>query len=291
MDKQNFDDLINRLAYLESTIKELRTLVGPFGVLFPDGSMLTQTIYGTKYFIDPSDLIMAPQMIIYRQWESDLSKFMVSSVDKNTYFVDVGANFGYFTCLVASKIGLGGNGAVLSIEPNPKIRALLYKNVQINWSMAPVEIHECAVSENNGYVQFSVPADRAANAGISISNPSKFDTSFIVETKPIDALTNGRSVDIMKIDVEGFETAVLKGAAKTIENSPNIIIVLEWSIAQMKSSGFAPDDLIKVINNLGLNCYRLPSTRFLSKSEWENLYLSRESLLNMPYENIIIKRK
>ncbi|HZX25968.1 MAG TPA: hypothetical protein VFF16_02780, partial [Telluria sp.] len=130
------NQISKRIESLERSVRDIRQLVGPFGVNFPNNEILVQTIHGTKYFIDANDLVMTPQLVVYRQWESDLSSFFLRSVTAETVFLDVGANFGYFTCLAASKIGTTGKGRVISVEPNPRMLDMLRRNSKINWSMA-----------------------------------------------------------------------------------------------------------------------------------------------------------
>src|ERR1700759_5244650 len=103
----------------------MRQLIGPFGLSFPNEEILVQTLHGTKYFIDANDLVMTPQLVVYRQWESDLSAFFIRSLTPDTSFVDIGANFGYFTCLAGSRIGTTGRGRVIAVEPNPHMYRLL----------------------------------------------------------------------------------------------------------------------------------------------------------------------
>src|ERR1700683_666638 len=88
-DRRLLLDVIEHLKKQDQAIAEIRRLVGPSGILFPDGTLLVQTIHGTKYFIDPSDLVMAPQLVVYRQWESDVSAFILSAVKENSIFMDV----------------------------------------------------------------------------------------------------------------------------------------------------------------------------------------------------------
>lgn len=284
-------EITARLDRLETVVNEIRALVGPFGATFPDGSMLVQTLFGTKYFIDPNDEIMAPQLIVYRQWESDLSGYMVNSVNRDTVFVDVGANFGYFTCLVASRIGNQGAGRVIAVEPNPAMQRLLRKNLKINWSMAPIENHDCAVTAESGFVEFSVPADRAANGSIASNASGNAEDRFIVRSRSLDELVPDVAVDIMKIDVEGFEAGVLKGAANTIRRSPNINIVIEWSLSQMKDAGFTADDLLDLIRSYDLGIYKIPHTRNLSDAEWANLEIPESTLRHLSYDNILLRHR
>lgn len=292
MNKVDIKKLDDRLSMIERQITEIRSLVGPFGMLLADGSALVQTLHGIKYFIDPNDLIMAPQLIVYRQWEADLSAFFINSINQDTVFVDVGANFGYFTCLIASKIGCAGKGQVFSFEPNPLMIGLLKKNVQVNWSMAPITVFENAVSNTVGFVQFNVPKNRAANASIVNNNSKTSDETsrFIVPTNTLDNMLSDIVVDVMKVDVEGFEMFVIDGAQDLIARSPNICIVMEWSLKQMISAGIEISLFIQKISELGLSAYRIPGKLNISTKEWNSVAIDLDTLLSLDYDNIILRR-
>ena len=293
MNDRNTELLTNfseRLKHVETLLREIRSLVGPFGTLFPDGTMLIQTLHGLKYFIDPSDEIMAPQLVVYRQWEPDLSSFIISSVTSDTVFVDIGANFGYFTCLAASKIGSNGTGRVISVEPNPAMQRLLRKNVRINWSLGPIEIHNCAIADRTGFVEFVVPNGRAANASVVASPAAQDDGRFIVPSQSLDELLKGAKVDLIKVDVEGFETAVLRGANNTLRKSAEVQIVLEWSLAQMQTAGFVAEDLMKVIADQQFTAYHLPPSRFANDATWSKLKIDLNALKETKYENVLLRR-
>lgn len=62
--------------------------------------MFVQTIHQTIFMIDPLDLIIAPYLIVYRLSVAELTALFLRSLYKDMVFVDVGAIFGYFTCLV-----------------------------------------------------------------------------------------------------------------------------------------------------------------------------------------------
>jgi FkbM family methyltransferase len=252
--------------------------------------MLVQTIHGLKYFIDPSDEVMAPQLVVYRQWEPQVSAFILNSVTADTVFVDVGANFGYFTCLAASRIGLGGKGKVISIEPNPAMEHLLRKNCRINWSLAPIEIHMCAVADRAGSVQLLVPRGRAANAAVVSGSVNAGEEQLSVDSKSLDDLLNGASVDLIKVDVEGFETAVLRGAHGTLRNCSKIHVVLEWSLTQMEAAGFCAEDLLKLFSEHQLDTYHLPPSQFIDRTEWSKFRIDTDALIRTNYENILLRR-
>lgn len=236
-----------RLDHLTRVVNETRQLVGPFAASFPDGSMLTQTIHGLKYFIDPNDLIIAPQMVVYRQWEADISQLFGALCRQDTVVVDIGANFGYFSMLAANLIGPDGSGQVISFEPNPSLCQLFRRNREINWSIAPVTLHEMALGEREDELILHVPKEHGANG--SLSAPEGLEcTQIPVNVKPLDSVLPGDlAVDLMKIDVEGHEATVLRGAHDVLARSPNLHVILEWSRKQMADAGIEPEEVISLL--------------------------------------------
>ena len=290
--QSKIDALVADVQYLRSAVDSMRLLLGPFAATLPDGSVLVQTIYGNKYFIDPTDEIMAPQLIVYRQWEEDISRFVLNSMTPDTGFIDVGANFGYFTCLAGSRIGTTGHGFVVSVEANPRMVDLLRRNSRINWSMCPIDIHDCAVSDRTGYVEFAVPEGRAANAGLapSGSQQSPGERRFVVPTKTLAQIVGERRVDLMKIDVEGFEVMVLQHLGPILAHSPDLAIIMEWSQQQMQAAGFSVADFFVLLDRFGYEAHRIPPSLGHVRAASADYVLSREQLASLPYDNILLIR-
>lgn len=250
---EKIDEIDSKIEFISNKSNEIRQLVGPFAATFPDGSMLTQTIHGVKFFIDPEDMVIAPQMVVYRQWEADLSNLFLHLCRPDTVFLDVGANFGYFTILAANRIGLSGSGKVYSFEPNPKLAKLVRRNIEINWSMAPVEFHELAVADFSGNVILHVPEAHGANASLSPVEEYACEAVSVGAVQIDDMISS--NVDIMKIDVEGHELAVLRGARQTIARSPNLHVIMEWSRKQMMQAGVDPNEIVAIFD--GFAPYRI----------------------------------
>lgn len=277
------DSLEGQIANLSLEVQNIRSLVGPFGVAFPDGNLLTQTIHGLKYFVDPDDLIITPQMIVYRQWEADLSQLFYQLCNADTVFVDVGANFGYFTVLAANIIGQSGEGRVFAFEPNPKLATLLRRNIEINWSIAPIVFFEAAAADLTGEVVLHVPKDHSANASLTAPDEVTCDSERVRAMRLADALPRDLAINVMKIDVEGHELTVLKGAQDVIERSSDLNLIMEWSRKQMQQAGCDANEILTLLD--GFTPYRIELGQ-PAKAHPE----SRDWLMAQDYTDVLFAR-
>ena len=283
-----------RLQVVERYVAETRGLVGPFAVTLADGKLLVHTLHRLLMIVDSTDLIITPQLVVYRQWEPELTQLVWNSCRSDTVFVDVGANIGYFTLLAGSRIHAGGTGRVIAVEPNPECCALIERNLVINWSMCDVALHKVAVGAEKGEAWLASPADRAANAHVSLSDEETTgERRFRVPLQPLDALVpEGLAVDILKVDVEGHELSVFRGAQRVVAQSPDIRVIMEWSQKQMAEAGVSVTAMQYELKSLGLVARRLPSSRSLNDITLENSPLiSFEELSEMAYDNILLTKR
>ena len=300
MIEQVLVDIQRRLAAIEARTEviekyaaETRRLVGPWAVTLADGKLLVHTLHSLLMVVDSTDLIITPQLVVYRQWEPELTQLLWNSCGSDTVFVDVGANIGYFTLLAGSKIHAGGAGRVIAVEPNPECCALIERNLVINWSMSDIALHRVAVGAESGEVWLASPADRAANAHLSSSGGEENgERKFRVPMAPLDALVpEGLRVDILKIDVEGHELSVFRGAHRVITQSPDIKIIMEWSQRQMEDAGVSVTALQYKLKSLGLVARRLPGSKTLHDITPENSPLIPfEELSRLAYDNILLTK-
>lgn len=128
-------------------------------------------------------------------------------------FIDVGANWGYFSLLAARRVG--DSGRVLSLEPDPRLFALLQSNIAASKfrNVLPLPL---AAAASSGTVALAGFHEAAGNWGLSRLAVAAGDNTFSVETVSIDALVRERGVkdiDLVKMDVEGAEDLVLEGMA------------------------------------------------------------------------------
>lgn len=141
--------------------------------------------------------------------------------------VDVGANVGWHTVLMGSLVGSGGR--VLAAEPNPSVRARLEDNVRLN-RFRHVEVLPYAIADAEGALEFFGPDacdPWSGNGYVAQGAPIGRPDTIRVEARRVDTLlaaTGVKRLDLIKIDVEGFEWRVLQGAEQSIAQfRPHIV--------------------------------------------------------------------
>lgn len=153
--------------------------------------------------------------------------------------IDVGANVGTHTLTLADLVGTAGR--VLAFEPNPAIRKRLLANIRIN-GMSHVAVHAQALAEEDGNMQLRVPkagSVESSNPGLASLVALETPHDLVeVEVRRGDDLLSGADVsriDLIKIDVQGYEMHVLRGLESTIARfMPAVLFEFEdwaWSAA------------------------------------------------------------
>lgn len=137
--------------------------------------------------------------------------------------IDIGAHIGVYTVLVAEKVG--ETGKIIAIEPEPRNYEQLLKNIKINnfRNIIPLNI---ALFNHEGYEKLFLSSFSSSH---SLSPKKDTISSIEVPVKTLDNLLkelNFNTVDIIKIDTEGAEIPILKGAEKTLKANPNAKIIV-----------------------------------------------------------------
>jgi FkbM family methyltransferase len=165
--------------------------------------------------------------------------------------VDVGANWGYFTLVTAAAVGPAGR--VIALEPEPRLHAALEHNVRLN-QFQHVTTAAVAASSIEGTLTLAGYRDHDANRGVSrvIDGSSAERPSYRVAATTIDTVTAGcPRVDLVKIDVEGAEDAVLAGMQVGLSTGRYRAVVLELHPALLRARGVDPDLCLRQLRDAG----------------------------------------
>ncbi len=180
-----------------------------------------------------------------RYYENNYEKYTFGFFDKfvreGDTILDIGAHIGLFAVVGAKIVGHGGT--VYSFEPTPYTRSVLKEVVELNKVADIVKVRDEAVTDSVGVITFWDTGDRISNANSTIPTERMVD-HYEIPCTTIDAFVeqNHLYVNCIKIDVEGAELNLLRGAQKTLERCrpilrlglhPQVIVSNKQSLADV----------------------------------------------------------
>lgn len=219
---------------------------GAQSINLSNGALMCRVL--TKYlmFVDPDDLGVTPRLCLDGFWESWVTTALARALRPGSFCLDIGANHGYYTMLLAD--GAGPDGRVLALEPNPALAELLALTLEVNgFERRALVAQQAATDGAAATVRLVIPKRRGACATIC-RPPSAADIAIDVDAASVDDLTAAwPRVDFVKIDAEGAEPIIWRGMRRTIARNPRIVVMLEF----MPSRYDDPHGFIRAIDAEG----------------------------------------
>ena len=199
----------------------LRSLVIP--LLGDDGKFVAYSSSGSQLYTSVREAIGVSIFLDGTFEEDELTYLRNLSTDGST-IVDVGANIGIYTIELAREVG--ANGMVLAFEPSPDTFSRLERNLSIN-EMNNVKTFQVALSDKDSTIDVFLAADPAYSSCDPDENLKTIDTCNVpcarLDTiwRDLDCPT----VSVIKIDVEGMELSVLKGAELLLRMCKPVLLI------------------------------------------------------------------
>jgi len=190
-------------------------------------------------------------MVVYNRWpEYGVIKNIISNLSGRDVYVDVGANFGDTTLVAAAHT----KGEIYAFEPSPVAYPRLKENIRLNNLSNQIIAEQIILSDHIGYANF---VDTSTSETSHLS--SKKDTSDYIKIKSctLDDYArekNIKTIKLLKIDVEGSELIVLRGAKKLLAEHRirNILVELNTDAANY---GYNNSDTVNYLKSFG---YKIP---------------------------------
>jgi FkbM family methyltransferase len=193
-----------------------------------DQTVLCRVLGKYLVYADAQETGITPHLAMDGYWESWITLVLARTVRPGWHCLDVGANHGYYTLVMAD--AAGPEGRVVPVEPTPRLVELLRQTLDVN-GFPDVDVVAKAASDSDGdTLQLVIPARRSMNASLR-AEVGDTDEAVNVESVTIDSITrNWPRVDLIKIDVEGAEESVWQGMQRTIADHPDVVVVLELNV-------------------------------------------------------------
>ena len=216
--------LLDKPYYVFQPRTLARRLLRETGLSRPAGSVERRLPWGLplRYRLDEEIGASVERFGIY---DLCVSELIWRLLDTGDTAVDVGANVGHMTSVMAARVGPAGK--VVALEPHPAVFAELAANVQSWRDAAPVEAHAVAASGAAGRLRLATGDDFARNRGTATIGAGA--AGIEVDVVTLDGLLGDARVGVLKIDVEGHELDVLQGARELLGAArARDVLVEEW---------------------------------------------------------------
>jgi FkbM family methyltransferase len=203
---------------------------------------------GIKFLIDPVDRRSPPvEALNFAAYEADDAEVFWSLCEPEQTILDVGANIGWYALHVAERLP---TATVHAFEPVPSTFTYLKRNCDAN-DLSNVVLHNFGLADRDGPATFFVYPEGPGGASLADTSGRATVTKIEGSVRRLDAL--GLKPDVIKIDVEGAEVAVLRGGVATLrQHRPAVFIEMlrKWTAAH----GTHPNETIALMQSLGYEC-------------------------------------
>lgn len=224
-----------RAFFRDETIAPVRAgrPASEYFFLTPDLALL-RLANGHLLYVDPQDETMSAHLIGYGYWEPNVYAVVTSLISPGDVVLEVGANVGYYTVAMGRIVGSAGH--VHSFEANARLAGMVERSAYINGLKDWVRVHPKAAMDQPGVVRFERSRKRSGWGHVTQWQDTAFDDSEIVEVEATTMDAQGLSrVDLIRLDAEGSEPLILRGAADILSANPQIAICMEWDPVQMRA--------------------------------------------------------
>ena len=211
-------------------------------------------IHGATVVLNPTDPVVSGALH-FGVYEKAETRFFQSACRDGMTFLDVGANLGYYTALAARAVG--PNGRVLAVEPDPDSFGYLEQTIAAN-AVGNVEAFPVAASDAPAILPLYISTDNRGDNRLYASDGERPQVE--VKARPLETLLRDNkidTVDLIKIDVQGYEPKVIAGLRETITASPNLTLLTEFWPQGIDEAGEDANEFLQTLRELGLTLHEL----------------------------------
>ena len=182
--------------------------------------------------------------------------------------LDVGANLGLYTLLLAKLVG--PTGRVVAFEPDPDLFALLLRNIALN-KCSNIEAHNQALGSREDRLMLRRLILNSGDNTLGSGGGRQFRQNVEVKVVALDEFLPDLRPDLVKIDVQGWEFEVLLGMEKMLSANHQTQVSFELWPAGLKRAGCSPTDLMQWLHARGLQLHHPESRALLDETAFASL--------------------
>ena len=185
---------------------------------------LKKKIFDFELSLITKDVGISQALYLYGERELQLKYILENEIIPGYRIIDLGANLGYYPLIEYKK--LAGEGKIYAFEPSPKNYELLKRNIALNNADHLINVYPYAGGEKSGKEKFYLSTHSNINTMIpteyTTGKPSRGIGGNYIEVEVIELssfINDNGKIDLIRMDIEGYEVEVLRGLKKAIEEN------------------------------------------------------------------------
>jgi FkbM family methyltransferase len=259
--------LLNTLAFIANHPlnrgRKVRALADYFkwqiGCRLVPGQVIYNWINGSRIIVRRGETGVTGNLYCSLHDFADMA-YVLHTLSPEDLFIDIGANVGSYTVLACAAKRAKG----ICFEPVPSTFEKLMDNLRINNLCDRVIAKNIGLSDREGDLIFTSGEDTTNHI---VAGDERASNIVRVKVLPLDAILGGVTPSLLKIDVEGYETSVLRGARQTLENQGLHSVIMELNGSGQRY-GFKDGDIVTYMDSLGFSTFRYePFSRELIRTD------------------------
>lgn len=210
---------------------------------------------GTAWWVpNPNDPVVSGAATL-GMYERPETAFFQTVCRPDMTFLDVGANTGYYSAWAYSL--MKGKGCIIAIEPDPEACSYLQKTKEAN-NCDFMNVMQAAASDREGQVKLFRNPDNKGDNRLYANDLCSDEIN--IQCKPMDAVLDElkvKTVDLIKIDVQGYEGHVLAGMVSTLERSLKVTLIMEFWPWGLAKAGSNASHVMALLEGMGFTLFEL----------------------------------
>lgn len=233
-------------------------IIGDFvaDLLAPERRTIIETISGLKFYADPLSNF-GLDLVRTQRYEEETEQIIREHLSQHESFLDVGANEGYFSVLAASLVG--PEGYVAAVEPQSRLCDIIRINLALNGAQG--SIFNAALGGANGE-HYHLHLYPSLNTGASgaLRKPRLYRRKERATfADPLAMLGNQSSFAFVKVDVEGYEGAVIKSLLPLLQGGKIRTLLIDYHASILQSADIDPRAIERTILDSGMSLEGIPT--------------------------------
>jgi FkbM family methyltransferase len=244
-----------RVLSIEEILGPHRADASRTAVYLDDGLALTTVLGGFKMYVDTRDKAIAVHLLTEGRWEPWITRFLERRVRPGMHVADVGANVGFYSLLLADRVGTAGR--VWAFEPDPQNFRLLEWNLDANGFTPRAKAFRLAAFDRRARVRLSQETVNLGGHSVLSEGAEAAPGTFVeVDAARLDDCIPA-PLDLVKIDAEGSEPFIWDGMCRLRAESSHLEIVMEFDARFIASKRRDPSAFLAQIRGEGFSIARI----------------------------------